>query len=116
MDRYAELCSMLERELMKVSSRGEISNNSLDMIYKLTESMKNLKKLEGYSNYSGEYSHRGYSDDYSRDYSGREMYGQRENYSKGYSGHTLKEHLEEAMHQAKDDRTRNELMRMIERM
>ena len=44
------------------------------------------------------------------------MYGQRENYSKGYSGHTLKEHLEEAMRQAKDDRTRNELMRMIERM
>ena len=36
MDRYAELCSMLERELMKVSSRGEISNNSLDMIYKIT--------------------------------------------------------------------------------
>ena len=58
--------------------------------------------------YSGEYSHEGYSD--------RDGYSNRRGYSNEYSGHSMKEHLEEAMQQAKDERTRNELMRMLERM
>lgn len=112
MDRFEELYEMLERELSKILSRGELNGSSLDMVYKLTCSMKNLKKIMngGYSNYSGEYG-RNYSN---RDYS-REGYS-REDYSRNYSGHGMREHLEEAMKQAKDDRTRNELMRMLERM
>lgn len=116
MDRFEELYGMLERELSKILSRGELNSSSLDMVYKLTCSMKNLKKIMGggYSNYSGDYSRnyggRGYSNEYSQDgYS-------REGYSRNYSGHNMREHLEEAMKQAKDDRTRNEIMRMLERM
>ena len=103
MNRFEELYSMLERELSKIMSRGELNGSSLEMVYKITCSMKNLKKLM-----NGEYSHDGYS--------GRDMYSNRRGYSNEYSGHSMKEHLEEAMQQAKDERTRNELMRMLERM
>ena len=72
-------------------------------------------------NYSGEYSH--YSNNYSNDmggnsqrYSNRNNDGYSNNYSNGYSGNSLREHLEGAMREAKDDRTRDEIRRLMSRI
>lgn len=95
---YEELKEMLNKELKEVVRKGELSAGSLDVIDKLTHSLKSLKALEGGSSYDsygrgsyeGSYARRGrdgdgdgrYSEDsfrYSQD-RGRSSYG-----SYGYS-------------------------------
>ena len=65
---------MLMKELKKYEEKGNISMNSLDVIHKMTDTIKNIDKIEmledgGYSEgmYSREYSERGGRGGYSRD-------------------------------------------------
>lgn len=66
---------MLMKELKEYEKKGNISMNSLDVIHKITDTIKNIDKIEmleeggGYSEamYSREYSERGGRGGYSRD-------------------------------------------------
>lgn len=66
---------MLMKELKEYEKKGNISMNSLDVIHKMTDTIKNIDKIEmleeggGYSEamYSREYSERGGRGGYSRD-------------------------------------------------
>lgn len=54
-----KLKEMLERELHELSEKGKLSAGDVDTIYKLASSVKNLCKIEMYSE-DGERSHRSY--------------------------------------------------------
>ena len=63
MHKMKELRDMLCSELEKISKKGELSTGSLDVIDKLTHSIKSIDTImamEGYSNdYSNDYSNEG---------------------------------------------------------
>lgn len=104
MDNLEKVYELLAKELDMIASRGELSTSSLDNVYKLTCSMKCLKKIMGHDDYSmrgRDYSYDGYSRNYDH---------------RGYSNATTKEHLEHALKDARDDRTRDEIRRIIDRM
>lgn len=77
MKNYEKLEKMLCKELEKMSEKGELTPTSLETIHKLTDTIKNLSKIEVLeAQKEGGYSERRYSrDGYSRDgYSERRMY------------------------------------------
>lgn len=86
MRKMKELKEMLCKELDRITDKGELSASSLDVIDKLTHSIKSIETIIAMNDYSG--------DDYSRDgYSGRRRdsmgrysrdYGRA--YSERYSG------------------------------
>lgn len=68
MEKMHELKEMLTRELDNITKKGELSAGSLDIVDKITHSIKSIDTImamEGYSNdgrsYDGGYSNRGYS-------------------------------------------------------
>ena len=76
MKHYHELKEMLCRELDKFADKGEITGGTLEIIHKLTDTIKNLDKIEmledgGYSERGGGWEARG-SYGNSGGYSGRE--------------------------------------------
>lgn len=101
MNKLHDLRDMLMRELDECSQKGEISPNSLDVIDKLTHSVKSIDTIlamEEYGDY-GEYNARrrdsrgrymdGYNAGYNRNYS-RDQYGEYGNdygrdYNRGYN-------------------------------
>lgn len=118
MHKMEELKEMLCRELDEYAKRGELSAGSLDIIDKLTHSIKSIDTIiamEGYSGdeYSnngsyarrrdsmGRYARRGSSYDYARDYSNAEAKDE------------LKEELKGLMQDAKDDETRRMISEWI---
>lgn len=138
MDTMMQIYKMLERELEELS-RKELTSSSLGSIEKITHSMKSLAAIMGMSgssggysgnypahNYSGNYSNNqysNYSNNYSNEMSGNsQRYSNRgndeysNNYSNGYSGNSLREHLEHAMRDATDDRMRDEIRRLMNRV
>lgn len=130
MDTMMQIYKMLERELEELS-RKELTSSSLGSIEKITHSMKSLAAIMGMGGYSGNYPAHNYSgnysnnryDNYSNEMGGNsQRYGNRgndeysNNYSNNYSGNSLREHLEGAMREAKDDRTRDEIRRLMSRM
>ena len=139
MDKLYDLEDMLCEELEKIAERGELSGSSLDHVAKITKSLKYLGDIidekDSYSgNYSGEYDvgggysgerrrdsrgrysnerNRNYGHDRSNRYSNREMMN---GMSGNYSGASMKEHLEYAMQSAKDERQRDEIRRLMNRL
>ena len=145
MDVYKELCEMKDvianeitqanKEIKK--SGGDLNSGDIEMIDKLTHSMKSLitacAMLEAEEGgYSGEYSRDdGYSRRYSRE--GRTSYGRenrngyggsfgsyaRNGYSRegrnGYSRMDWNEHLQMMMDEAPDEQTRMDIKRMMDR-
>ncbi len=72
MERYAELETMICDEIDKIADRRELNGSSLEMLDKLTHSLKSLKTIDamdGYSEGSGMSYDRGY--DRRRDGMGR---------------------------------------------
>ena len=112
MEKLYELYDMLCDELEKVTEKGELSAGSLEVAEKLTETMKNLKKIMEMEGYSGEYHDMG---SYNRG-----SYAQRRDsrgrYSRGYSRHTFEESLEDAMRNAPDERSRKDIERLLNKM
>lgn len=66
MKDYRKLKDMLCEELDKFAERKELNGSSLDMIHKLTDTIKNLDKIEMLEEEGG-YSERGRRGGYSRD-------------------------------------------------
>ena len=87
---------MLMKELMKYEEKGNISMNSLDVIHKMTDTIKNIDKIGmleeggGYSEtmYSRDYLERGGRDGYSRDgeWEARGSYDRGDNRGNSYEG------------------------------
>ena len=103
MEDMRKLKDMLCRELDEFSRRDSIESYDLDTIHKLTDTIKNLDKIEmledgGYSQARGG-GNRGGMRTYARD--GRD---------------DMVNRLEEMMSRAGSDRDREEIRRMIERM
>lgn len=131
---------MLCKELDNMAARGDISMAKLDMLHKLTDTIKNLYKIDMYSSESG-YSndgmwtaHGGYSNngnysngnsyDNGNSYSNRGKHYVRGHYSRdnggGYSRdnakHDMISELENMMSEAHDDKTRDALRRCMEQV
>lgn len=121
-----ELKGFVGREIEKANNRirqnnGGITTGDLDIINKLTHSMKSLVTICAMleDEEDGGYSGRGYA--YRRGerrdgYGGRGGYMAREHRDGGYSRTDIREHLNDMMNDAPDENTRMEIRRVIERM
>ena len=121
-----ELKGFVGREIEKANNRirqnnGGITTGDLDIINKLTHSMKSLVTICAMleDEEDGGYSGRGYA--YRRGerrdgYGGRGGYMARERRDAGYSRTDIREHLNDMMNDAPDENTRMEIRRVIERM
>ena len=129
-----ELKEMLCDELKEYGKKGDLTAGSLDVVDKLSHTIKNLDKIiekyeeDEYSwNYGGSYDDRSYArggsyrmgGSYAR---GRGSYAKRDSrgrYSRegGYSRHgDMIEELRELMQEAPDDHTRMEFQKFISKM
>lgn len=121
MDTMMQIYKMLERELEELS-RKELTSSSLGSIEKITHSMKSIACIMDMDmgGSSGRYSNRYPAREYSNDMGGNsQRYSNREysnNYSDNYSGNSLREHLEHAMRDATDERMRDEIRRLMNRI
>lgn len=118
MKELKELRDMLCDELKEYGKKGELTAGSLSTVDTLAHALKNLDKViedeDGYSNhypyYGGSY-----------DMGGRGSYARRRDrmgrYSgeRGYSRSDLSDKLRDLMDEAPDDRTRQEIQRMIDK-
>lgn len=129
MHKMEELRDMLINELERCTKKGELSAGSLDVIDKLTHSIKSIDTImamedAGYSNEGGNYSMRGgrYSgENYSyargrnakRDSMGRysrDSYG----YNRGYSRDDAKSELMDALNEVSESTNDSKMKRMIQ--
>lgn len=109
MKELHELREMLCDELKEYGKKGELSSGSLDVVDKLTHTIKNLDKIMDDEGYSGYYPmHRVYDDGMHREsYRGRDG---------RYSRNSLTDKLRDLMSEAPDDRSRSEIKRLIDKM
>ena len=127
MHELEKLKNMLCEELEKHADKGELTAGSLEVVDKLAHAIKNLDKIiENYDGeYSGRYMPRYMYDDgnsyarkrdsmgrYSREYS-RENRG---GYSREYSRDGIADKLRELMDDAPDEKTRNEIRKLADKM
>lgn len=137
-----ELCEVLSEQLTDLTRRikkGGMSSGDLDNVEKLTHSLKSIKgviaMMEGEDGYSGYYpymggsyngggnggSYEGGSYDGGSYARGRGRNARRDSmgrYSgeRGYSRNDLVDKMRELMEEAPDDRTRQEIRRLVEKM
>lgn len=131
MKELYELKDMLLDKLKEYSKKGDLTSSSLDVVDKLSHTVKNLCKIiEEYENeeYSGEYRNRGGNSSYERNsyersYArGRGRNARRDSmgrYSReGYSraGEDMVSELRELMEDAPDEQTKKEFQRFIQKM
>ena len=111
MEKLEKLYDMLCDELERLADEPLTAKN-LEMIDDLAESMKNIDKIidhkEMYSTRHDGGSYDGYTYARRRDARGR--------YMSGYSRDSLKDHLEHAMRDAKDERMKDDIRRLLDRM
>lgn len=128
MQKMEELREMLCEELDKITKKGELSTGSLDVIDKLTHSIKSIDTIiamedAGYSNESGYSYARGRGRNARRDSMGRysrddrmyndNSYARGDN--RGYSRHDAKEELAMDLKELKMDAKDPEMAQMISR-
>lgn len=110
MKELHELREMLCDELKEYGKKGDLSSGSLDVVDKLTHTIKNLDKIMDDDGYSGYYPMRSYDDGMHRSYArGRDSMGR-------YSRSGLSDKLRDLMNEAPDDRTRMDIKRLIDKM
>lgn len=131
MHKMEELRDMLCKELDKITQKGELSTGSLDVIDKLTHSIKSIDTImamedAGYSNESGYSYARGRGSNARRDSMGRYSnrgrggsYGDssydRGSYERGYSREDAKEELAMELRELKMDAKDQETAHMIDK-
>lgn len=118
MDAMYDLREMLCKELDEVARKGELSAGDLEAVHKLTDTIKNIDKIEMYED--GGYSGDG---DWSADIRGKygrgNSYRRRDSmgrYSRGHDKESLRSRLNDMMRDADDDRTREALRRCMEQV
>lgn len=127
MNELYDLKKMLMKELENYGSKGELSAGTLEIVDKLTHTLKNLCKIiedTEESDYSGNYpmnydrSYRGSYRDGSyagRRYARRDSMG-RYSGERGYSRAGLADELRGLMADAPDDHTRQEIKRLADKL
>lgn len=122
------LCAELEDSAEKVKKAGKMSMGDLEVIDKLTHSLKSIKTVmsmeeeEGYSANSSYAYDNGNSNRGGSSYRGGNSYrGRRRDsmgrYSQaGYSRNDLSDKMRMLMDEAPDEHTRSEIQRMIEKL
>ena len=128
MRKMEELKDMLCEELDKITKKGELSAGSLDVIDKLTHSIKSIDTIMAMEDAEGEYSYeysgarggrgnRGNSNARRRDSMGRysrdDRYDMRGGNSDGYSRDGEMESLKADLHEMLEDAQSEEQRRMI---
>lgn len=143
MEELYKLKEMLCEELKEYGGKGEMSTGSLDVVDKLAHTIKNLDKIietydEEYSgyypmyygenrggSYRGSYEGQGGSYERGRSYRGSYARGRGRNArrdsmgrysSEGYSRHDMAEQLRDLMEDAPDEKTRQEIQRLVTKM
>jgi hypothetical protein len=128
-----ELKEMLCKELEEYGEKGELSAGTLDIVDKLSHSIKNLDKIietyeeEEYSNYGGSYAdgdmpYRDGGYNGGRSYArGRGRNARRDSMgcysSRGYSrAGDMVDQLRKLMNDAPDDRTRQKIQNLVSEM
>ena len=124
MHELYELKEMLCKELKEYGEKGEMTAGTLDVVDKLAHTVKNLDKIiEAYEEEgnSGYYPY-AYDDGMSRggrsyngSYRGR-SYARRRDSMGRYSRDGLADKMRELMSDAPDDRTRQEIKRLVEKL
>lgn len=104
MHKLYELKETLCAELEEYGDKEEITASSLDIIDKLAHSVKNIDKIIKMDD-DDEYSNRGR----------RGMYSRRDRYSRR-SGNKMVEQLEDLMDETTDERTKQEIQRLISKI
>ena len=130
MDYYKDLenlCNVLSEQISEVSrkTKNGMSAGDLEMIDKLTHSLASVKKIMAFMDDEGEYSGYypmggSYRDSYRGSYRGsyarkRDSMG-RYSGERGYSRNALADKMRDLMMDAPDDRTRQEIQRMVEKL
>ena len=126
MKELYDLKEMLCKELKEYGEKGEMTAGTLDVVDKLAHTVKNLDKIievyedEGYSGHYPYYMDGSYDDGMNRNgsYRGRSYAGRRNarRDSMGrYSREGLADKMRDLMDEAPDERTRQEIQRMIEK-
>ena len=123
MHELYELKEKLMDELKEHGSK-DLSAGSLEIVDKLTHTIKNLCKIidetEESEGYSSRYYPMSYNDGMGGSYEGRpyrgRSYAQRRDSMGRYSRDGLADKLRRLMDEAPDDRTRMEIQRLVEKM
>ena len=117
MKELEALCDILSEKIAEKTRKirnGGMSDGDLETIDKLTHSLASVKKIMAFMEDDG------YSGSWPMDGSYRTMYRgsyARKRDSMGrYSRNDLADKMRELMHDAPDDRTRQEMQRMIEKL
>lgn len=139
------ICKLIETEIERLSKQPSLDNTTLNQLHVLTDTKKNLLKIEtlemelgesdmddmGGSYRRGGRSYRGNSYDYIRGEWGNSMtQGQQGgnsnrysmngpyygSYDNGYSRHDSYSHLEEAMRNARSEQEREEIRNLMTRL
>ena len=121
MDYMHELKEKLCDELEEIANKGELGAGDLEIIHKLTDTIKNLDKIGMLE--QGEYS-RDYSRDYDRESSYRRRRDSRGRYSREYREEDysrdgkgrMVEKLEELMQEAGSEKERSAIRRLMSQM
>jgi len=120
-----ELCEILSEKIAdktrRIKSNG-MSDGDLDTIDKLTHSLASVKKILAFmedDGYSGNYptDYRGvYRGSYARGRNARRDSMGRYSGEHGYSRNDLADRMRDLMRDAPDDRTRQDIQRLVEKM
>lgn len=130
MHELYQLKEMLCKELEEYGRKGEVTANTLEIVDKLAHAVKNIGKIiemyEEEDEYSmdGGNSYRGSMRSYSRrggrggNRGGRGSYddGNRNYYSRDDRSDMMVDKLEDLMEDAPDERTRQEIQRLVNKM
>lgn len=121
------LCDVLSDKLSEKTRKvknGGMSDGDLETIDKLTHALASVKKImafmedeDGYSGYDGSYRNM-YRGSYARGGSYARKRDSMGRYSgeRGYSRNALADKMRDLMMDAPDDRTRQEIQRMVEKL
>ena len=122
------LCGVISDKISEKTRKiknGGMSDGDLETIDKLTHSLASVKKIIAFMEDEGEYSGNwpmSYRESYRGSYRGGSYRNQRRDgmgrYSgeRGYSRNDLADKMRDLMMDAPDDRTRQEIQRMIEKL
>ena len=119
MKEYYEIKEMLRKELKEYARKGELSAGSLDVIHKLTDTIKNLDKiemLEEYEDYDESYDDGG---SYARGRNARrDRMGKynRDGYSRDDGKEHLMRNIREMMREARNDHEREAYIRVLDEL
>ena len=124
MHELYQLKEMLCKELKEYGDKGELTAGTLDVVDKLAHTVKNLDKIievyedegnSGYYPYAYDDGMNRGGRPYNGSYRGR-SYARRRDSMGRYSRDGLADKMRELMEDAPDDRTRQEIKRLVEKL